>query len=422
MDKYNDVVSLSRKEEVLRDELRRVRSTASFQFGYHFVQAFQRPWRLLLLPITVPLLLMRIARRGYEPPTPPERYIRDCVVVFSSESMRGLHFDRCEALLETMNGADTQLIHVSTDGHGYKTSTGDVVRFSLPSRRYSESMNPKVWNRQCEVFLNCILDIYAPKTFIFDGDYPFRGLLNAIELREEMNRYWIRESPHNQNITKLPIDGFEIFDAVLHPSLTKTNDPDTNVGSSGTVFCNPIVPKKPEDAFISTIREKMNVKTSQLIFFDLGPSHSKADDIARQLLLHPNVTLLVREHLKSNFILNHERTRITHGLSYADAVHIADAVVIFPDQFSVHVALMAAKPVLSLHGPSPTKRAISEDLLEGELPLLFIEDHLDERLVTAAVQRLLDQDVQQQLIERIQGMNLIYDSPKLANFLFEYHH
>lgn len=166
----------------------------------------------------------------------------------------------------------------------------------------------------------------------------------------------------------------------------------------------------------------MNVKTSQLIFFDLGPSHSQADDIARKLLLHPNVTLLVREHLKSNFILNHERTRIAHGLSYADAVHIADAVVIFPDQFSVHVALMASKPTLSLHGPSSTKRAISEDLLEGELPLLFLEDHLDERLVVTAIQRLLDSNVQRQLTERIQGMNLVNDSTKLVNFLFEYHH
>ena len=43
------------------------------------------------------------------------RSTRHCIVLFSSASVRGLHFDRIEALIAKMEDPDLQIIHVTTD-------------------------------------------------------------------------------------------------------------------------------------------------------------------------------------------------------------------------------------------------------------------------------------------------------------------
>ena len=48
------------REEVASRELRRIRISPSFRIGVHIITAIERPWRLLLLPITLPWLMFQI--------------------------------------------------------------------------------------------------------------------------------------------------------------------------------------------------------------------------------------------------------------------------------------------------------------------------------------------------------------------------
>ena len=241
MEDYNLPTTLSRKEELLQSELNRIRQTASFKFGNHFVRALERPWMIPLLPFTIPLLMFKILREKKNTNNVATRSTRHCVVLFSCASVRGLHFDRTEALIAKLEDPELQIIHVTTDEMFVTASRKNVHYYMFPARAKLDGMNPKLWNTQCEIFLNSIFDIYSPKTFIFDGDYPFRGMLNAMESRPEMNRFWLRESSLIYKISSLPGDAFEVVDAIIHPTLRKKTDPDTNIGRSGSVFCNPIL-------------------------------------------------------------------------------------------------------------------------------------------------------------------------------------
>ncbi|DAC14917.1 MAG TPA: hypothetical protein D7H86_02120, partial [Candidatus Poseidoniales archaeon] len=64
MDPYNEEKTLPRKEEVLQNELNRIRNSASFKFGNHFVEAVERPWKLFLLPFTLPILIINLISQG----------------------------------------------------------------------------------------------------------------------------------------------------------------------------------------------------------------------------------------------------------------------------------------------------------------------------------------------------------------------
>ena len=61
--------SLRKKLKRLEREQRRLRSTVSFQLGFHLTDAVRRPWRLLALPITFPLLAFKLGlqRLGKRP-------------------------------------------------------------------------------------------------------------------------------------------------------------------------------------------------------------------------------------------------------------------------------------------------------------------------------------------------------------------
>ena len=421
MEEYNLPTTLSRKEEILQAELTRIRSTASFKFGNHFVKALERPWRILLLPITLPLLMWKLFREDKNLKVDTNKKTRNCVVMFSTSSSRGLHFDRCEALISHFNDSELQIVHITTEGLGVRNSRKDIQYYIFPERTNIVGMNPKLWNTKCEVFLNNILDIYSPKTFIFDGDYPFRGMLNAIESREEMNRYWIRESSQNFKTSSLPVDGFELFDAIIHPTLSRTPDSDRNIGRSGSIYCNPILTRPPSESEREMYRLKHISKGCQLIFLDVGKRDELAENIASHLLLREDVYLLVRRNMCIRTVLDHPRTIIASDLNYSQAIGVSDAVVLYPDHFSLHAAFHSERPTLSVFDDAKTIENLNEEFDTEDLPSLYLDSTTNDNLVLTAIDRLLDLTVQEQLKQRMSEFNIDYDTQNLVDLIITQH-
>jgi len=421
VEEYNLPTTLSRKEEILQAELTRIRSTASFKFGNHFVKALERPWRILLLPITLPLLMWKLFREDKNLKVDTNKKTRNCVVMFSTSSSRGLHFDRCEALISHFNDSELQIVHITTEGLGVRNSRKDIQYYIFPERTNIVGMNPKLWNTKCEVFLNNILDIFSPKTFIFDGDYPFRGMLNAIESREEMNRYWIRESSQNFKTSSLPVDGFELFDAIIHPTLSRTPDSDRNIGRSGSIYCNPILTRPPSESEREMYRLKHISKGCQLIFLDVGKRDELAENIASHLLLREDVYLLVRRNMCIRTVLDHPRTIIASDLNYSQAIGVSDAVVLYPDHFSLHAAFHSERPTLSVFDDAKTIENLNEEFDTEDLPSLYLDSTTNDNLVLTAIDRLLDLTVQEQLKQRMSEFNIDYDTQNLVDLIITQH-
>ncbi|MDA7463801.1 hypothetical protein N8996_03330 [Candidatus Poseidonia alphae] len=421
MEEYNLPTTLSRKEEILQGELTRIRSTASFKFGNHFVKALERPWRILLLPITLPLLMWKLFREDKNLKVDTNKKTRNCVVMFSTSSSRGLHFDRCEALISHFNDSELQIVHITTEGLGVRNSRKDIQYYIFPERTNIVGMNPKLWNTKCEVFLNNILDIFSPKTFIFDGDYPFRGMLNAMESREEMNRYWIRESSQNFKTSSLPVEGFELFDAIIHPTLSRTPDSDRNIGRSGSIYCNPILTRPPSESEREMYRLKHISKGCQLIFLDVGKRDELAENIASHLLLREDVYLLVRRNMCIRTVLDHPRTIIASDLNYSQAIGVSDAVVLYPDHFSLHAAFHSERPTLSVFDDAKTIENLNEEFDTEDLPSLYLDSTTNDNLVLTAIDRLLDLTVQEQLKQRMSEFNIDYDTQNLVDLIITQH-
>ena len=53
-------------------------------------------------------------------------------------------------------------------------------------------MDARTWNSQCEEMLANVFSVHKPSIFVFDGAYPYRGMLNAIKGRVGVKRVWVR--------------------------------------------------------------------------------------------------------------------------------------------------------------------------------------------------------------------------------------
>ena len=86
MEEYNPLTTLTVKENVLQDEIARIRQTASFRFGNHLVKAVERPWKIFLLPFTTLNLLWKIFREDKPEINTASGNPRNCIVLFSTDS------------------------------------------------------------------------------------------------------------------------------------------------------------------------------------------------------------------------------------------------------------------------------------------------------------------------------------------------
>jgi len=226
----SDIVEIKNHRNVLREkaasrELRRIRVSASFRIGVHIVTAIKKPWRLILLPITLPWMMLQIGleRIGKKhqlqlgEDLEIDRGNRNCVVFFPTNGVGFGHFTRLYSLARRMKKLDASLeivffttmptLHILYN-EGYAT-------YHISGRKKT-SMTASQWNAMLEEQLSLVFTNHLPKAFIFDGAFPYRGMLNAIRNKKNISNYWVRRGTFKKG-TKIPVDSITHFDHIIHP-------------------------------------------------------------------------------------------------------------------------------------------------------------------------------------------------------------
>ena len=422
VDEYLELTRVSRREETLNAEVSRIRNSFSFQFGNIFVKAIERPLTLPLLPFNLLIFLYRNIRKKKNTTKPITKITRNCIVGYSAESPRGVHYDRMETILKELRKAGIQTVHVTNDREirDYEYIESHAL-YSIPSRKHFPDMIPRTWNRKLEHIFAGILDTFHPRTVIFDGDYPFRGLLNAISLRSEMNRFWIRESLLSFKISSLPIDAFETFDATIHPIMNRRDDPDSIIGKSGTIFCNPILDVSHDEKALARLRTKVIQSQKKVIFVQLSKSTQNIDSIFEQLISSKNAQILCSSTAVPKKYRNHKKITTYHDISTSNAIQIADLCFISPDFFNIYSCFSNRKPTMCLVDSKQNLDIISREFGSSKLPVVLIDGEQDSAYISDGIERLSDGQFQEQLIQRMSEMNIQSGTKELCNYLRSLH-
>ncbi|MBK00778.1 MAG: hypothetical protein CMB48_07540, partial [Euryarchaeota archaeon] len=239
--------------ERLKRDLRRTRASASYRIGNTIINSLIKPWRLILLPFRLIQISWDLAneRLGIKNPPNHDSIVENkgvnkkTIVVFPTNGVGFGHFTRILAIAKRIKkiDKDMEIIFFTTMPtlHILKEQ-GKFVAYHIPGRKKFENMDAKTWNTLTEEFMENIFAIHKPNYFIYDGAFPYRGMLNSISNHKEMTKFWLRRGTLKKNIAKTPNEGVNLFDYIIRPKdsveLDFSSEEEYN---PDLITCNPIL-------------------------------------------------------------------------------------------------------------------------------------------------------------------------------------
>lgn len=215
-----------RREEALRRELWRVRNSASFRLGNHLIEAARNPIRLLILPFTLPIVLWSLGMEmlGRRPRPMSDAMIQlkggpsNTVVLFPTNGVGFGHFTRMYALARRLRrrDPDLEIIFFTTMPTLHIPYSDGFPTYHLAGPKKFGGMDSEAWNAMVQEMLTLVLETHRPSAFVFDGAFPYRGMLDSLDTIAVPKKIWVRRGMFRKG-SSIPVDSIRKFDVIIHP-------------------------------------------------------------------------------------------------------------------------------------------------------------------------------------------------------------
>ena len=212
----------------LQREVHRLRISPSLRLGSHLTDAIRKPWRAPFLILTLPWMMLMIGFELLGWKSQPAAFSTNtsgrlsskgnCVVMFPTNGVGFGHFTRLLAVAKRMKKLDPELeiIFFTTMPTLHLLKPYGIPAHHISGPKYFKGMSSEEWNALLEEELSVCFETHRPSMFLFDGAFPYRGMLRAIQGRNSIQKMWMRRGTFRKG-SSIPVDSIEHFDAVIHP-------------------------------------------------------------------------------------------------------------------------------------------------------------------------------------------------------------
>ena len=253
----NAIKNDSMKEGYNAREIRRIRNSASFRAGRILVSSIVRPWLLIFLPIRLLYLGYCLGMERLGKRTSPyvskeyeniEQTPEDCVVFFPTNGVGFGHFTRMYALAKRWkkHSPSTELVFFTTMPTLHILYSEGFPTYHIAGRKKFKNMTASEWNTMLEEQLSLVFSQHKPSLFIFDGAFPYRGMLNAVSSFQGIKNIWIRRGMFKRG-SNIPVDSIQHFDLIVRPEDSIPASLDEVSHEVETLSVSPIVLLDEED-------------------------------------------------------------------------------------------------------------------------------------------------------------------------------
>ena len=147
-----------------------------------------------------------------------EKTTKDCVVFFPTNGVGFGHFTRMYALAKRWkkHSPSTEIVFFTTMPTLHILYSEGFPTYHLAGRKKFKDMSASEWNTMLEEQLSLVFTQHSPSHFIFDGAFPYRGMLNAVSSFQGIKNVWMRRGMFKKG-SNIPIDSIQHFDLIVRP-------------------------------------------------------------------------------------------------------------------------------------------------------------------------------------------------------------
>ncbi len=400
-----------------RREISRIKNSAAYRILNHISSSFMSPKRLLYLPFSTTGLVIRLVREklGHverdkydaHPIGQNSTENRDSIVFFPTNGVGFGHFTRLLAIAKKMrkNNPDIEIIFFTTMPTLHVLKEYDFPTYHLSGRYRYKDMPPNIWNSLCEEMLSMVFSLHRPKAFIFDGSYPYRGMLNSIKNRENMLKVWVRRGSIKAKSRNLPVDSSSHFHAIVKPGDTDNSIPSDELDRGiAIVRCNPILLVGSDEMEpYGKLRRRLGIPTGALLcYVQLGAGNinninSELFMVLEAISKHPHVYVIVGESMLGKRISSEfERVRILRDYPNSRYFRDFDFAVMAGGYNSFHEVIEAELPTICF----PNMKTGRDDQyarvkVAQEAGCMVIIKERKMNKIQAAVDRIIEAEVRE---------------------------
>ena len=191
-------------------ELMRVRNTFSFRLGLLITESFfRKPWLIFFFPFRVTRLLFE--KPKYQEPLNLLKNKPPTILIISTTEEGISSIGRCLEAGKKLILGGSNVIHISTSQYASAILESETL-FTLPDPKIQNSeLSAKEWNETCLNFLHQIIISRNVQSIVFDGPYPYRGVLNVFDIHPRVKKVWQRPS----KLLPLDTEKEKLFDEII---------------------------------------------------------------------------------------------------------------------------------------------------------------------------------------------------------------
>lgn len=435
---YGDLNNEAHRVNHANRRLERVLSSLSYRLGNLIIESLRKPWLALFLPLTIIHLgfvysMERLGRR----PSPYDKLnntiigSRNCIIFFPTNGVGMGHMSRMVALARSVRrlNPSIEVVFFTTNYVIHHLYQMGFTCYHLPGRKKFKNMPPSEWNSICEDKLSDVIALHRPSHFVFDGTYPYRGMLNAIKGRSDIHKTWVRRPGVNSNVNP-PKDSFSHFNRVIIPDDFDKDHKETTVEMDveEIYFSPPMISVSRHDLLPSGgLRGRLGIPRDALVaLVALGAGVvNEIDDIRSfvcKTLSERGVYVILADSMlnpRSEFF-DDPKIRIVREYPIMQYRNCFDLAVISGGYNSVHETVFLRLPSIILpntetSGDDQLSRALNASQNGG----FIVVEQEDHDLLELAIERLCDESVRLDMINSMATNDKVIDgAPYVAESLF----
>ena len=192
------------QEQKLQNELHRIRATYSFRLGLLLTDSFARkPWLLPLLPFTfikMNIDFLKHRKKMIHSPVDREYKLDDnCLVLFTTSEEGMAVVERTKSIASEWIESGRKAIIISTNDLMAKNIPTGALFYPLSDPKNISKKERTVWNENCANMIANIIELHKPISVVFDGPFPYRGLVNTMDVKSNVIWIWLRNELSKEN-------------------------------------------------------------------------------------------------------------------------------------------------------------------------------------------------------------------------------